>query len=518
MRIANRISLTLGAAGFLVFGLWGVLLLRTERRDLIDVLEASTRLIGRSLEVSVEAALAGGGPQVVAEVLEALAGIEPELGVLVGDVEGGVIARRPEPGGAGGEFDWLDATLDTALGAPGAGRIEYLPADDPTHLVLQLALSPKEAPRAALVLARPLEPLEQDLAATRRGIAVSMLLFALATALLGHLLGRLYIGRPLERLARAMGDVRSGDLRTSLPVASRDEVAAVAEEFNAMVSELAETRARLELETESKLRLEAGLQAADKLITIGQLSAGLAHEIGSPLQVLGGRARALANKAEDAQAVRRNAAILAEQVDRIAGIVDQLLRYARRVPAQRRPVRVAETLEAVVDLLGSEARRRGIRLEARFDPQTPVIEADPGQLQQIALNLLTNALFATGEGGRIVLSLRPVDPPPATPGAAAGHPSPAQRVAIEVTDDGVGIHPEDQARLFEPFFTTRAEQGGTGLGLSVVRAIALEHGGEVSFESELGLGTRIAVILPTTSGAPAASPQSPPSPQGSGPS
>jgi len=144
----------------------------------------------------------------------------------------------------------------------------------------------------------------------------------------------------------------------------------------------------------------------------------------------------------------------------------------------------------VLDLLEHAARRRGVTIEMECDPDLPRVVADVDQIQQIVLNLAKNALEASQPGGRIALRLSPWDLP--VPGGTRRVPG----VRLEVEDDGRGMSEEVLARLFDPFFTTRATEGGTGLGLAVVKSIVTAHGGQVTAASVPGRGSRITVDLP----------------------
>jgi signal transduction histidine kinase len=299
--------------------------------------------------------------------------------------------------------------------------------------------------------------------------------FVAVTMISGILLGAAYITRPLAALVDGIAHIRDGDFKSRVPLSRHDEIGALVDEFNAMVGTLGQARQQIEQETEARLRLERGLQGIDKVITIGQLSAGLAHEIGSPLQVLSGRAAALLSRSPDPE-TRRQAEILVEQTARITRIVEQLLSFGRRRPAVIAPCDLARPVKAVLELLDGEARRRGVALETRFDATAHLIDADDDQLQQIVLNLVKNALAATPAGGRITVRVETERDPDGPPRA----------VRLIVRDTGPGIPPEMAANLFEPFFTTRASEGGTGLGLSVVRAIVTEHGGTITATSDHG--------------------------------
>ncbi|HYE35402.1 sensor histidine kinase [Methylocaldum sp.] len=272
------------------------------------------------------------------------------------------------------------------------------------------------------------------------------------------------------------------------PIERRDELSAVAFEFNRMVLELSAAHRRLDAETEKRRQLQRALQEADKLITIGQLSAGLAHEIGSPLQVVNGRARHLAVCADRPEEVRRLAGILVAQTDRITRIVQRLLEFARRRPPAFVRTDVTSVVGDVLDLLRHEARRRCIDLKFEDPDSLPHALVNADGVQQITLNLVGNAVAATEDGGVVAVDLRE--------GLMTTNGSEVPALRLTVEDTGNGIAPEHLPRLFEPFFTTRGDRGGTGLGLSVVKTIVTEHGGTIAAESEMGKGSRFTVHLP----------------------
>jgi signal transduction histidine kinase len=178
--------------------------------------------------------------------------------------------------------------------------------------------------------------------------------------------------------------------------------------------------------------------------------------------------------------VHRQAEQLVAQCDRITRVVEQLLSFGRRKAAAVAPCDLAEPVRAVIDLLAGEARRRGIGLAMEVDGRSHRIDGDRDQIQQIALNLVKNALAATPPGGTIAVRIDRV----------------AESVRLCVRDTGAGIDPDTQARLFEPFFTTRASEGGTGLGLAVVRAIADEHRAKVDVYSQPGCGAEFVISFP----------------------
>jgi signal transduction histidine kinase len=265
-----------------------------------------------------------------------------------------------------------------------------------------------------------------------------------------------------------------------LPLARGDEIGLVAREFSRLLSALEEAERKREREEALRREAERTLEHADKLITVGRLSARFAHEIGSPLQVLVGRAQAISESPEASDKVKRHATLIAEQGHRIVQIVRDLLAWTRP-PGAPVPTRVQAEVRAITTLLELEAKRRNVALRERFDAaEDLVVACRRGQIQQVVFNLVKNALAATPEGGEVVVAIR----------------REGDELVLGVEDSGPGIPPEVLARLFEPFFSTRLDDGGIGLGLTVVRGIVDEHGGKVEVFSREGGGSRFVVRWP----------------------
>jgi signal transduction histidine kinase len=491
-RISIKLSLVLITGGFLIFGAYGMYELSIERNDLRRSIEQETTLLGRSLQAAVENALRDRQLDDIEEAIRHLNRVDPSINILVYDPAGRLItavhaSQPPDP--------LSQSARDVAMRSREA-VFAFHPPSKSTHAVLALPLTDDNGVLlGGLLVVRPLLDMRRTLGELQQGIIVTVLLFVLTTTVLGLIAGTVYIYRPLSRMAAAMKEVRAGNLQSELPVDRKDEMGAVAAEFNAMVTELREARHRLEEEAASRHRLQHALQEADKLIAIGQLSAGLAHEIGSPLQVLKGRARTLLTRAQDATEVRRIAEILVSQADRITRIVEQLLRFTRRRPASlsRSDLRLAIT--NVLDLMQYEAHRRGVTLTSSVPEQLPSLWIDTDEMQQIALNLIANALAATPQDGRVTVQVEESS----LPSRNGGYDIPAVRLVVK--DTGCGIAPEARERIFEPFFTTRAAEGGTGLGLAVVKSLVNEQGGAIGVESEPGKGSQFSVLLPVYPGA-----------------
>lgn len=487
MRISTKITIAISAAGFLLFGTYGFFTLQAETADLRHSVEREVRLLARSLQVSLENALRDRQFADIQETVDKLERVESNVDILVYDPAGSLIAKSY---GAHAATTQQRDALRAAQSA--RGRIlRYLPEDNPEYLMIALPLAADNgALLGGLVVVRPLVDMLRDIEATQTSIALSVLLFVLIATGLGLLLGTAYLARPLQQLATAMGRVRQGDLESGIGPTGKDEVGAVSREFNEMVSQLREARRQAADEAESRRRMQRALEEASKLVTIGQLSAGLAHEIGSPLQILGGRARLLARHAHEPEEVCRHADILVTQTDRIARIVNQLMEFTRRRPPRRKRMDVLPAVRAVVDLLEVEARKRGVKLAIEAPPNLPPLVADADALQQIVLNLVSNALRATAKGGSVGIEVSESS----IVSEVAGDPQPAIRLCV--IDTGHGMSAEVQARLFEPFFTTHPDAGGTGLGLAVVKSLVTEHNGVIRVASEPERGSRITIDLP----------------------
>ncbi|MGR9085862.1 MAG: sensor histidine kinase [Gammaproteobacteria bacterium] len=485
MSILYKLTLSLFAMSVMVFGIYGTYQLRTESRDLRDDVEQETRLLAYSLLVAVENALRDQQADDVQELLQQIERLKPSIDVRIYIQNRNVIRSGAE------SLIWPEIVervmYQAALGSE--KKQFYFPANDPDFLVLSLPfnkISPEMSGNLAVV--RSLQKMKEDLGKTKSYILVSFFSFILFTSLLCFFLGHVYISRPLQELRQAMLAFRnSTEPPGPLPVSGRDELSSVRQEFNRMTAQLFSAYRSLDAETQQRRQLQRALQHADKMITIGQLSAGLAHEIGSPLQIVNGRARALA-ECENLQEMRRIANILVDQTDRITRIVQRLLEFAPRHSPEVVRCDVIQAIAEVIDMLGFEARRQGIGMAFTHPGSLPPSWIDKDGLQQIVLNLLSNALAAITDQGAIDIDLS-LD----TISSADGGQS---ALRLTVSDTGTGIAPEHLPLLFEPYFTTRGKQGGTGLGLAVVKTLVTDMGGSVVAETEWGKGSRFVVHVP----------------------
>jgi signal transduction histidine kinase len=225
------------------------------------------------------------------------------------------------------------------------------------------------------------------------------------------------------------------------------------------------------------------VQRANRLASVGLLTAGLAHEMRNPLVALRTFAQLLPDRWEDAEFRREFGDVVLSELDRVGRLMNDLLLFTRNQSASFEESTVADVLATVVPLLRAHAVSKRITIEVDVDAPTPRITANVAQLRQVVMNLGLNALHATPAGGRVRI-------------AASGGADSALAL-VRVSDSGPGIAPEDVPRIFDPFFTTRSD--GTGLGLPISREIIERHGGTLSVESTPGAGATFAIELPAVS-------------------
>jgi signal transduction histidine kinase len=229
------------------------------------------------------------------------------------------------------------------------------------------------------------------------------------------------------------------------------------------------------------------VEYTNKMISLGRLGAGVAHEINNPLAIINEKAGLIKDLftytdryADDPKLMGLVDSVLTS-VKRCAEVTRRLLNFARDSDGEAEPVDLGLTLTEVLEFMGKEEEYRSITVTIDIDDSVPTLVTSHGKLQQILLNLINNAFAAVDDGGMVDIKVTP---------------SGDEAVTIQVEDNGCGMSEYEMRRLFEPFFTTKGNQGGTGLGLSITYSLAQELGGSIQVESEPGVGTRFRVTLP----------------------
>ncbi|MBK6797194.1 MAG: hypothetical protein IPG76_10490 [Acidobacteria bacterium] len=268
--------------------------------------------------------------------------------------------------------------------------------------------------------------------------------------------------------------------------ANGGEISQLALEFNRMADHLEEQRNAAALEADEKLALERELRHSERLASVGRLAAGVAHELGAPLQVIDGRAKQLLNQTDAPIDQRqRNLTIIRSQTERISRIVRQLLNLSRPYNLKLQRINLDQLLSETAELIQTNAQRAGVSIEIDTRESLKVI-GDPELLNQVFLNICFNAIQEMPNGGTLKIECFE-DPSGSNDHAAA---------VVRFSDTGPGIPPENLPNIFDPFFTTKEVGNGTGLGLAVSSRIIEEHGGWIEAETLKEGGASFTVHLP----------------------
>lgn len=346
----------------------------------------------------------------------------------------------------------------------------------------------------AIEINLPTEFMNADIGAARDQIWQLTLIHWTLISIVVWLMLRYYLAYPIKELIKGAGAFSQGDLkhRVKVPRGSH-EFARLADSFNKMAERLIAQREASDLAADEQRRLEQQLLTAERLAALGRLAAGVAHEMGAPLNVIKGRIEMLRTSSGlPPEKIERNLEIIDRQADAITHTVQQLLNLARPRTLSRRLVSWDTLVDSTLELIESDASSAGVAL-IRL-PGPPVkLEVDPEWLGQVLTNLYRNAIQAMPDGGKLTIELLPEK---------------AERegqdfYAIRVLDTGMGIAREHVNKVFDPFFTTKDVGQGTGLGLSLSRRIVEEHGGWIAVANRPEGGAAFTIYLPAGVEAPA---------------
>lgn len=226
-------------------------------------------------------------------------------------------------------------------------------------------------------------------------------------------------------------------------------------------------------------QIQEQLRKTERVAELGTLASGMAHEIGTPMNVILGRAEYLMDRVKE-EPVKKGLQTIVAQVERITRVMNQLLAFARRKPPERGPLVLKDIVEGSLELFRERLAKSGVTVELDLDDHCSAAQADADQMSQVMINLIMNALHAMEDGGTLRVGLE----------------SDQDRIKLMVGDTGHGIPKDALPKIFEPFYTTKEFGKGTGLGLTVVKGIIEEHQGTITVESEEGRGTRFTILLP----------------------
>lgn len=344
-------------------------------------------------------------------------------------------------------------------------------------------------------------PVVSPLQRFRDSVFSSLLALIVVAALSGIVImigGVVMVGRPLEELIAKVQRVGRGDFGHPVQPRSHDELGRLAVSLNEMCQQLTNQHTALDSATTARIATLEQLRHSDRLNTVGRMAAGIAHEIGTPLNVVSGRAELIAGGQLSEQKNRESALVIKAESQRIAETIRGLLDFARQSTAHPQQQPLNEIIQSTANLMQPLAAKNHAEIAVQM-PDVPLSgNVDAGQIQQVLTNLMINAIQSTGGEGQVTVSLS--DEIARPPDDLSVAPSRYRKISIK--DNGSGIAGDDLEHIFEPFFTTKDVGDGTGLGLSISHGIVHEHGGWIDVQSEIGHGSCFSVYLPAPTNEP----------------
>jgi signal transduction histidine kinase len=303
-------------------------------------------------------------------------------------------------------------------------------------------------------------------------IAVIIILFLGFYFLFNH-----FINKRLANFIAALDKVEAGNLSVHIAIKNKDEFGLLEGHFNRMVKHLRKSQDKIE-----ELHSEQ-LQRADKLVTLGELAAEMAHEINNPAGIIMSRADYLQMESQKIQGFQKyyeDLGVILKQTERISKITGNILKYGRKKPQEFRPFDLRQSVESSINILEPRFAKKEIKIIKQYAEDACNLTGDPQQIEQILINLINNAIDAMSDFGELTIIIAKND---------------ANDCQLNVRDTGEGIDEHLLKNIFSPFYTTKAPERGTGLGLYIVRNICKNHGADIDCQSSVGEGTTFTITF-----------------------
>jgi two-component system NtrC family sensor kinase len=285
-----------------------------------------------------------------------------------------------------------------------------------------------------------------------------------------------FIRKPLLRFRKALDQVDEGNLNISLPAEKDNEIGVLEGHFNQMVKNLKDSNDQIEA-----FHFEQ-LQRADKMVTLGELAAEMAHEINNPAGIVMSRAdylQMMMRKNPADPAYMEDLEVILKQVEKISNITGNILKYSKKLPKNFQSLDLIPVIEDSLSLLGPRLNKKKIKVRTIYQVDKAAISGDPVQMEQVLTNLINNAIDAMDPDDLLSISVSRDD----------------RGLVLVVEDTGAGMDEETEQNIFSPFFTTKTGDKGTGLGLYIVKNILKNHGAAITCRSEAGTGTSFEIIF-----------------------
>lgn len=482
MKTSSRLILILTVVAGIVLSAGGYFILRQREKALEQAMRDEARAHAVTLQIALERLYRLGKQAAAQELIDRMSDNQRIYGVVLFSNDGRVVMVSDElmddeirfpP-----EVNRALATDDT---------VETIRAIDGKEVFsILMPIRVGDLREGVFEIALPMAFIREDYAHARREIVLFALLLFIAIVFVVILVTRYSILRPVDELLQGARALGRGDLNYRLIVPANDnEFALLEREFNRMADNLEEQRNNALREMDRRLKLERQLRHSEHLASVGRLAAGVAHEIGTPLNVIEVRAEQILQDLDDSrERRRRNATIILTQVERISNIVRQLLNLARPYNIQRGVVDLNALISGTLETL--ETKLQPARIAVEFEPDREAyVSGDREFLRQVFINIIVNAIQAMPNGGRLRIDY----------GIGVTEKDGGRYIAARVSDTGVGIEEENFPFLFDPFYTTKDVGGGVGLGLPVSRRIVEEHSGWIEAANNEDGGATFTVYL-----------------------
>lgn len=489
MRLGTKLTLYLSLIIVVVLSGYGYFHILSRRDILIRKMKIEVESAARSLKVSLEKVSLQREGAFVQDLIDAIEEYEKTLGVIVYQQRNDLVFRSRSLGeGIEPYLELIKRSINKDLPQEEFGVYRKDPV-----FAYAFPLKDRNGKNiGGVAILQYTSFMEKDVRGAEWSIFITILILIGGTV--GFVLfgTRKWISQPISQLMGGVKNLAKGNFDTQFVLSRKDEISELAQAFNQMAVDLRKAQEQIIKEAETTIELERTLRQSEKLATIGQLASGLAHEIGTPLNIISGRVELTKRRLEDKEGAQKNLDIIAQQTEKITKIIQQLLGFVRKKKPEQKNLNITTLLEATLDFLDHEIQKQKVKVVREIKDDLPSVTGDPDQLQQVFLNIILNAIQSIPQGGTVRLSAS------SKWISKEGLEDDSRRyVEVCVEDTGIGMEREVMENIFNPFFTTKEKDRGTGLGLTVSQGIVQDHEGWIDVESETGKGSIFRVYLPS---------------------
>ncbi len=486
MKLGTKLTLYLSLIIVIVLSGYGYIHIQSRRDILIRKMKTEVRSIGQTLRVPLEKISIPKEMEYVQELIDAVEEYERTLGVIVYHRGKNLVFRSRSIGDGVEPFvEKIKRVMSEDLSEEAFDVYQKIPVFSYTFPLKDR----RGREIGGVCILQYTSFMEEEIKKAKWSIITILFILVGGIVILILFMTKYWISTPISKLMRGIQELAKGNLDFRIDLTGRDETSQLAQAFNQMASDLKEAQEKIIRDTTTRLELEESLRQSEKLATIGQLASGLAHEIGTPLNIISGRAELTKKRLEGQEEPQKNLEIILLQSEKISKIIRQLLGFVRKKPPEKKPLSLPALLETTLDFLDHQIRKQKIRVRQQVEIPHPITIGDPDQLQQVFSNLIVNGIQSMLEGGELRIAVR--GERISKKGLEDGQ---RDYIVVQIEDTGMGIEKEVLDRIFDPFFTTK--KTGTGLGLTVSQGIVQDHDGWIEVNSEKGKGSSFKIYLP----------------------